>query len=509
MNWTTRFDELTASDEKGIQTHITAGALPPVLVVATFSDVSEEIAKSWLDHLNQQLFDGWKAVLCFRRSCSPDVVQYMRAKTKENSRYVVIEELGLGEGREIVLDLGIPRHVLVISGDVMLRKHALYRFAATAVENPEALLIYSDEDELSADGKREMPWFKPKFSPELLRHIRYLGPCVLLQNPNDRLPFLVERLFAIKDTEDFGVNIAETLPEHRVVHVKSILYHNTTRARWTAEPSSAVDLTGDEWPKVSIIIPTKDSLDLLEPCLASIERTRYADGRFEIIVVDNNSSDPDVLHFLSAAETAGRIRLLRDREAFNYSRINNRAANLSDGEILVFLNNDTEVNHPNWLRLLVHYATQNDVGVVGTKLLYPDRTVQHGGVVLGIQGLAGHAFIGCGEYDSGYQNLNNVTREISAVTGACLAMRKAVFQEVGGFDEALAVAFSDVLLCLDCMEGGYRNIFVGEPLMIHHESKLAVPHATSAKRALFHREAADTANAIKFSSRLIRITILI
>ena len=227
-------------------------------------------------------------------------------------------------------------------------------------------------------------------------------------------------------------------------------------------------------------------------CLDSLQTTAYPPDRLEIIVVDNNSSDPDMLRFLSAAEMQGRIRLLRDREAFSYSRINNRAAGLASGEVFVFLNNDTEVNQANWLQRMIAYALQPGIGVVGAKLLYPDRTVQHAGIVLGIQGVAGHAHVGLTEDDGGYRNLANATREVSAVTGACIAIRQAIFAELGGFDEALSVAFSDVLLCLDAVARGYRNIIISEPLIIHHKSRTRGFDDTPAKVALFHREAENS-----------------
>ena len=249
---------------------------------------------------------------------------------------------------------------------------------------------------------------------------------------------------------------------------------------------SELTLPEAELPTVSIVIPTKDRLDLLGPCLSSIaERTRYPRDKIEIVVVDNGSEDPDTLRYLHEAAEAGAIRLLRDPGSFNYARLNNLGAGAAKGEVLVFLNNDTLVDEPRWLEFLVAQAMQKDVGAVGAKLLYPDRTVQFGGTILGIQGVAGHAHVGLAEHDGGYRGLANVTHEVGAVTGACLAIRRELFDELGGLDPALAVACNDVLLCVEALKRGYRNVYVATPLFIHLESKSRGFDDTQEKRELF------------------------
>ena len=231
-------------------------------------------------------------------------------------------------------------------------------------------------------------------------------------------------------------------------------------------------LTGGDLPSVSIIIPTKDKLDLLEPCIASVEsRTNYPRSKLEIVVVDNGSEDSNTQLYLSEAAKRGAIRLVRDPAPFNYARLNNLGVQQASGEVLVLLNNDTVVDDPCWLRFLVGQAMQKDVGAVGAKLLYPDRTVQFGGTVLGLQGVAGHAHVGLREDDGGYRGVANVTREVGAVTGACLAIQRKIFEEVGGFDTTLAVGCNDVLFCADLLARGYRNVCVGTPLFIHFESQ--------------------------------------
>ena len=279
-----------------------------------------------------------------------------------------------------------------------------------------------------------------------------------------------------------------------VEHVSQIAYHSRGEAgQATPPPALPAAIPAGDLPVVTIIIPTRDKVELLRPCLESIAaRTDYPADRIDVVVVDNGSSEAATLNYLRVEAKAGRIRVLRDRRPFNYARLNNAAARIARGDILLFLNNDTVVNDDAWLRKLVSQASRPDVGAVGCKLLYPDHTVQHGGVILGICGVAAHAHVGIGENEPGYHGFANATHEISAVTGACLAMRRSVFEEIGGFDEGLAVAFNDVLLCLDAQARSYRNLYIGDPLMEHHESKSRGPDDTPRKRAVFRQEALYT-----------------
>jgi GT2 family glycosyltransferase/tetratricopeptide (TPR) repeat protein len=491
--WVARFDEISPRGREEIQRHIADGAFPRVRVLAYFGGGQHEVPERWLDRLEHQYFENWHAILCFHKDCGHDVIRRARARTRRHPRVSVVETPLSEIDRRTLIRLDGAGLILVASGKAILRDHAIYVFCAAAMENHEARLIYSDEDDIDADGNRSTPWFKPNFSAELLRHKSYLGDCALIEASGQDLSGLIDRLTTSGGVAPFLAMLARTLPSHTITRVPMILYHHSAGTRLPDVGQSAVQVTAETaaevLPTVSIIIPTKDRIELLAPCLASLEQTCYPSEKIEIIVVDNNSSDPRTLRFLQAAEIAGWIRLLQDPGMFNYSRINNNAARAAQGDVLVFLNNDTTVHRDDWLRRLVSYAMQSDVGAVGAKLLYPDRTVQHGGIVLGYHGFAGHAHVRAGENDGCYQNLANTTHEVSAVTGACLAMRRTLFQEIGGFDEELAISFGDVLLCLEAVARGYRNIFIGEPLIIHHESKTRGYDDTAAKQALARREA--------------------
>jgi GT2 family glycosyltransferase len=237
-------------------------------------------------------------------------------------------------------------------------------------------------------------------------------------------------------------------------------------------------------PKVSIIIPTKDQFGILKVCLESLlDKTDYPN--YEVVVVDNQTTQASALRYLRALPTRDlRVSVMRYDQPFNYSDINNQAVARCDGEVLLFLNNDVEVLDGNWLREMVRHAVRHEVGCVGAKLLYPDRTIQHAGVALGMHGVADHMYRGmedCRESDP-YGYLHCV-RNPAAVTGAVMAVKRAVFEAVGGFDAIkLPVAFNDVDLCLKAEMAGFRTVWTPEACLIHHESKTRAPRKVMTKK---------------------------
>jgi GT2 family glycosyltransferase len=240
---------------------------------------------------------------------------------------------------------------------------------------------------------------------------------------------------------------------------------------------------------VTLIIPTRDRVDLLKRCVESLLRiTEYPS--FEVIIVDNGSTDRATLDFLEVAKSSSNVRVVRVEGPFNFPRLNNQAARIARGEIVGLLNNDLEVTESGWLKEMVSLACQPDVGAVGALLLYPNRLVQHAGVVLGIGGWAGHAHKGFPEVSLGYSGRLSLASEFSAVTGACLLVRKTLYEEVGGLDEKLAVACNDVDFCLRLRGAGYRNIFTPFAKLLHHESASRGYEDTAEKKARFEAELA-------------------
>ncbi len=313
------------------------------------------------------------------------------------------------------------------------------------------------------------------------------------------------------------------LDAHKIRHIPAVLYHwrtlpNSTAASLDAKPYCieasrkavqeflstegarfAMDavcngvhhlprLSVKGRPTVSLIIPTRNGVDVLRTCLNSLERTVYPDR--EIVVIDNQSDDPETLTYLASLKREGRITLLHYDAEFNYAHMHNWAVPQCSGEFLCLLNNDTEAIAPEWLAEMVAHAQRPGVGAVGAKLLYPDGTIQHGGVVLGIGGIASHLHKHVGGDSGGYFGRAALIQTVTAVTGACLVMRKQHWEALGGMSENLPVAFNDVDLCLRLREAGYRNVWVPQAVLYHHESKSRGDERTPANRKRFASECA-------------------
>jgi GT2 family glycosyltransferase len=484
QQWIRSFDELSPSDRNELQRLVADKSVPSVTVVVLLDPTSAPRAQAAVNSLKAQLFNRWKALLIFDSRCDGKDVDLAREAVLNDPRFLVLQ----GAADEI--QDGGSDALVVIAGSVVLREHALCLLAGAAKDKSECV-VYSDEDRLDPSGERLDPFFKPAYSPELWQRTGYAGPCILVRHPDLGVRSALKDLTeGSQSIGPWSLAIAHRMDRRHVMHLPTILYHETAESRaWPIQPVT-VGTSDSELPNISIIIPTRDRLDLLKPCLDSIrEKTSYPAAKFEIVVVDNGTTDPDTLKYLAQQRALGAIRVLFDPRPFNYSRLNNFAAQNTTFEVLVFLNNDTLVNEPTWLNDIAHYLGQNDVGAVGSKLLYEDRTVQHGGVILGLHGLAAHAHVGAQENEGGYRGLASQNHEIAAVTGACLAMRRNVFHEAGGFDANLEIAFSDVLLCAKILELGYRNIYIGRPLLLHLESRTRGYDDTPEKKQTYLREA--------------------
>jgi GT2 family glycosyltransferase len=238
----------------------------------------------------------------------------------------------------------------------------------------------------------------------------------------------------------------------------------------------------EEPPLVSIIICTQDCLDLLEPCVGSIfNGTTYPS--YEVLIVDNNSVRNETKDYLEQLAKNPNIRILPDKKPFNYSAMNNDAVAVARGNVLCFMNNDTEAMSPDWLYEMTSHAVRKEIGAVGAKLLYPDNSIQHAGVALGIEGLSGHIYSGRPADDPGYMSRAQLIQNYTAVTAACMVVRKEVFEKVGGFnDSELKVTYNDIDLCLKILAAGYRNLWTPYAVLFHHESATRGAADTASKR---------------------------
>lgn len=473
-SWVAQFDTLSSHDHRCIREHLDSRAPTPLLVVARFDRRSVSRIEDAVARLRAQIFENWRAQLYLDSTCSAcDIARARRCSVDDCRLSVLSMEDGAGFDGAAAGDACPPQCALLISGGVLLREHALYMFVLEA-HAADAAAVYADEDYCDVSGKRSMPLFKPDFSPALFASRNYLGNCILLRGSGDFLHSAVAGFVRQRpDTEATIDKLIASIDPRKIVHSPHILYHDTME-RLSQRPPHALELDGvsDIAASVSIIVPTRDQVGILRACLESITlKTEYPAHKFEIVVIDNDSCEPATFEYFASVARSSNVRVVREPGAFNFSKLNNRVADQCDKDVLVFLNNDTVVIDPMWLRRLVYWTALPDVGAVGGKLLYPDGTVQHGGMVLGIHNSAVHSHVGIAQEDPGFQGLANLTHEVAAVTAACLAIRRSLFHRLGGFDEELAISFNDTDLCLRALDWGFRNIYIGTALLTHFERK--------------------------------------
>ncbi len=402
------------------------------------------------------------------------------------------------EPSEALADCAAGTVVLLCGGATLVRPHSAYGLVATLARR-SADAAYADHDHVDEAGTRARPVFKPAMSPEFMRRLPYAGPMIaaVVGDARTRLAAAVAQAADGEPDRAFASYLL-ALDPGRVARVPFLLFGRPdTRSDRTDvfyEPAPAsrlppdiVPTQGADLPGVTVIIPIRDRVELLRNCVDSIvEATDYPAERIELLIVDNGSTESGTARYLAELQCRSGTTIVASPGSFNFAAICNDGAEKARGEILVFLNNDTTVNRRDWLAKLVHHAKRPEVGVVGAQLLYPDCMVQHGGVVLGIQGVGAHRMSNI-EGDRAAEI--DVTREMTSVTGACMAMKRSVFAALGGFDTVLRVAFNDVKLCAAAFTAGYTNIYVGEPLLIHHESKSRGLDTTRAKQHRNSREA--------------------
>ena len=420
------------------------------------------------------------------------------------------------------LELATGEFVALLDHDDELAVHALYAVACEINAHPDADLIYSDEDKIDEDGRRSAPYFKPDWNPELFLGQNYL--CHLSTYRAERLRAVGGFRVGVEGSQDWdlALRVVETIPADRIRHVPRVLYHWRAIAGSTAlelgekayvEDSARKVLSdhcdrtglraslkpvpGGHWrirhalppdvPLVSIIIPTRNQLALLRQAIESIQ-SRSSYPACEILVIDNESDDPAALAYLEALRSA-KIRVLRYPGAFNYSAMNNFAVEQAAGELVCLLNNDVEVITPDWMEEMAGHALRPEIGAVGAMLYYPDDTIQHAGVVLGIGGVAGHPFKKFPRGTDGSFNRARLAQNYTAVTAACLMIRKDTFRQVGGLsEEKLRVGFNDIDFCLKVHAAGYRNLWTPFAEFYHHESASRGLEDTPEKQLRFRQE---------------------
>ena len=510
--WLQQFCHLTDEDKQLLRERVTAWEHTPLIsVVMPVYNAPEDCLREALDSVLEQVYPHWE--LCIADDASTEsyirnVLEEYQAKDKRINVVYRKKNGHISACSNTALGAASGEFIALMDQDDALVPEALYCVAQEINAHPDANIIYSDEDKMSAEGVRFGPHFKTDWNPDLLYTMNYISHLGTYRRS------LLEEIGGFREgyegSQDFDLCLRaiQLCEEHTIHHIPRVLYHWRVIPGSTAESldnkSYAVEASikalrdyfdthnpgvtikhgklpntfrivwplPDQVPSVDIIIPTRNGYRLIKRCIESIRSsTDYAN--YSITIIDNQSDDATTLDYLDTLQNDNVIRILRYDAPFNYSAMNNMAANQSSADILLFLNNDTEITNKSWMNEMVSHAIRPEVGAVGASLYYPNNTLQHGGIALGVgpAGIAGYLFQHLPEEDPGYYGRAIVANAVTAVTAACMAIERKKFLEVEGFnDEELAVAYNDVDLCLRLREQNYRIMWTPYARIIHYES---------------------------------------
>lgn len=518
---------LTDVRVKEINREISQFAYKPLIsIIVPVYNVEEKWLRKCIESVRNQLYTNWELSLADDASPKKHIREVLDQYTLMDQRIKVVyrERNGhISECSNSALAVATGEFIGLLDHDDELSRDALFENVKLLNEHPDADLIYSDEDKITEEGERHSPFFKPDWSPDLLLSQMYICHFSIYRKT------IIDRIGGFRKgyegSQDYDLALRFAELTDAIYHIPKILYHWRTIPESTASGAQAKNYThyaglkaledalkrrhvegtvkeiGDysnmfrvsykfnEEPLVSIIIPTRNMGELLDSCLNSIfSRTLYSN--FEVIIIDNGSTEEQTLSVFNkwTDKYRDKIRILPINIPFNYSKLNNMAVQAANGEYILLLNNDIEVISEDWLGEMVGYAQRSNTGAVGAKLLYPDDSIQHAGVVMGLGGIAGHAFRTLHKSDPGYFGALLVNRNCSVVTAACLMIKRDLYIEVGGLEEELTVAFNDVDLCLKLLDKGFNNICLNNIELYHHESKSRGAEDTPEKKERFKGE---------------------
>jgi GT2 family glycosyltransferase len=485
------------TDPPRISLAVPAYRTPPRFLRELLDSLAAQTYPYWeLCVANASPEDGEMREVLAEYAGKPGFEEKIRVKELEKNR-------GISENTNEAFAMASGDYVGLLDHDDLLAPDALYE-VALRIRQDGADLVYTDEDKVTADlSEHYQPHFKPDFNPDLLRANNYICHFLVVRKSLIEKAGGFRKEFDGAQDHDFIFRCCEQA--EKISHVPRVLYHWRTHQSSTADnPASklyayeagvraveehlrrtgtegAVTQTKDYGfydvrypvhgePPVSILIPNRDQAAALRKCLSSVkEKSTYRN--YEILIVENNSVEEETFALYRELEKTENIRILYWKEGFNYSAINNFAAKEAKGDYLLFLNNDIEVITPGWIEEMLGNCQRPEVGIVGGKLYYPDGTIQHAGIIIGLGGVAGHAFLNMPGNRSGYLHRASTQMDYSAVTAACMMMKRSLFEQLHGFEEKLAVAFNDVDLCLRAGQAGYLVVYDPHVEMIHDESR--------------------------------------
>ena len=501
--------ELTEYDIQEIRRNIKSFVQKPLIsIVVPVYDVDQKWLELAIESIRGQLYENWELCLCDDCSPSPHVAEVLNRYALMDSRIKVsiktINE-GIALTSNAAMAMATGDFVGLLDHDDEISIDALYENVKVINEHPEVGLIYSDEDKKDMQGHRVDPFFKPDYSPELIYSQNYICHFTVIRKTIlDEIGGFSE---GVDGSQDHDLILRSIEKSKKVIHIPKILYHwrkipgstaavydsksyaweagrraieaslerkdipgTVSFAKYQGSYRVSYDIIGD--PLVTIIIPFKDKAELLKTCIESII-AKSTFKNFEILGIDNNSEEQKTQKALkSLASLDKRVSFIPYNDPFNFAAICNFGVEKARGDYIVFLNNDTEVISPGWIEALLELAQQPGIGAVGGKLYYPDDTIQHSGVVIGMTGVGGHPFRLFHKDDVGYYARPHVIHNVCAVTGACLMIGKTTYEEVGGMDsEKFGIAYNDVDLCMSLLKKGYRNVLTPYCELYHYESQ--------------------------------------
>jgi len=481
---------------------------PKISIITPVYNVSPRWLRKCVRSVQEQSYPNWELCLYDDASKNRKTTRCLKKIKRIDSRIKVRfgkKNKHISGASNEALKMATGEFVALLDNDDELSPNALFEVVKVLNKHPKADLIYSDEDKIDTENRRLEPFFKPDWSLDLLLSINYICHLGVYRRSIIKKIKGFRRGYEGSQDYDLVLRFIEKTNPKKIFHIPKILYH------WRKIPGSVALAYQDEknyalrtarrairgylkrnnvsytkvdngyFPtsyrikrkipkdaKISIIIPFKDKLDLLKVCVKSvIKKTTY--DNYEILLVDNQSSEEDMEKYLKKVSKSKKIRVLEYNKPFNFAAINNYAAKKAKGDYILFLNNDTEVISPDWLEEMLSHAVRKEVGAVGVRLLFPDKKIQHAGVILGMTGLAGHIFSGQYSHET-YHKLGLAVRNYLAVTAACLMVDKDKFWKIGGFNEEFTVCGNDVDLCLNLYEKGLVNIYTPFAKLYHYEA---------------------------------------
>ena len=505
------------------QKHAAFAQKPLISIVIPLYCTPLPYLKELLESVRRQSYENWQ--LCLADGSPDDKAKEFIEKYYGREKRIVYRKLeengGISVNTNEAVALAAGEYLMLCDHDDTLEPDALYEIVK-AINDTGADVLYTDEDKVSMDGRHYFdPNFKPDFNLFRLRENNYICHIFVVKKSLTDETGLLRSEFDGAQDFDFILRCCEKA--QKITHIPKVLYHWRCHMDSTAaDPSSKayayeagrkavrehyqrlgidakVEMTERPgWyrshvkvqgnPLISVIIPNKDHTDDLELCLFSMTR-KSTYRNYEILIVENNSEKEETFeYYRKLPDRYPKARVLTWEKEFNYSAINNFAAKEAKGEYLLFLNNDVEILTPDWMEEMLQNCQQENVAAVGAKLYYPDDTIQHAGVVLGLGGIAGHIMCRASKEDPGYFGRMISVQEISAVTAACMMVKKSDFDAVGGLDETFQVAFNDIDLCMKFRAAGKKIIFTPYAELYHYESKSRGLEDTPEKQFRFDKE---------------------